>query len=77
MEKKIKTDLSEDYYIHYDQIIRDKEILEMYNDNIREDIKQASNDKKNKMNNNTLEDIFESTEWGVELYTYIHQHEKL
>ena len=74
MEKKIKTDLSEDYYIHYDQIIRDKEILEMYNDNIRR-IKQASNDKKNKMNNNTLEDIFESTEWGVELYTYIHQHE--
>ena len=74
MEDKIDKNLDRKYYINYDQMIRDEKVLNIYNKNI-ERLKIASKNKKNIINNDSIENILNDDDWGIKLYNYIHESE--
>lgn len=74
MEDKIDKNLDRKYYINYDQIIRDENVLNIYNKNI-ERLKLASKNKSINVNNDSLENILNDKDWGIKLLNYIHESE--
>ena len=74
MEEKTDKSLDRKYYINYEQIIKDENVLNIYNKNI-ERLKLASKNKNTIINNDSLENILNDDDWGIKLYNYIYEKE--